>query len=375
MEREKKDIRIADLIYKHLRGALKGDEAEILEAWLLKPENWKFFMELKNGECLYDGVAELSETEMDPAWRQLESKMAGIRHRRWLRWSRSVAAAVVAVCVCGWALLHRGGDPVPQVQVVAASVQPEATRWQMGDTVVYLADTLKRLVLPQQDTEVGVQAEEEEEATVFHQVTTAKHDRLEVVLGDGTRVWLNGGSELRFPLRFDGGSRAVAFRGEAYFEVAKEAGRPFVVETGGASVEVLGTSFNVSAREAEECVTTLVKGKVRLTDDKTGIVVLAPGQQAVQGSTGWEVREVDTRYYTAWKEGLFAFKERPLREILAHFADYYGVRFVMAAEEKGQLTYTTVIKQYGRVEEVLRVLETVGDFRCVRVEEGVYRIE
>ena len=210
----------------------------------------------------------------------------------------------------------------------------------------------------------------------MQELLTGERDRIELVLADGTKVWLNGGSGLKFPARFEAGSRRVELAGEAYFEVAKDAGRPFTVVTASAEIEVLGTSFNVLAQAGEGCVATLVEGRVRIEDAEEREVVLEPGEQAVQvGGEGWTVGQVETRYYTAWREGLFAFKDRSLGEILGHLAAYYGVEFAFEDEGTAALTYTTMVKQYERVEDVLRVLEGTGNFTCRRNAEGVYEVK
>lgn len=376
MEREKKDILIADLIYKYLRGALKGDEADILDAWLEKPEHAEFFMELRGSGRLYGGLEEMKYLEVQPAWRRLEGRMKAVRRRRWMKYITGVAAVLALGVVCGW-LWRSGATGTGEMPAVVAATEERvgATVWKQAGQTRYLADTVKELVLPQESA--GVPVAEEEEVPEYHEVLTAVGDRLEVLLGDGTRVWLNGGSELKYPARFGRDRREVLLCGEAYFEVAKDEDRPFAVVTATAEIRVLGTRFNVSAGAEKECVTTLVEGRVQVSDAGERGVVLSPGQQAVQAADGvWEVREVDTRYYTAWKEGLFAFKDSSLRDILGSLARHYGVEFRFEDALLADLTYTTMVEQCAEVEEVLRILERAGDFQCVRVEgQPVFKVK
>ena len=379
MERERKDILISDLIYKSLRGSLKGDEAEILEVWLQKVENRQFYMELKNSGRLYEGLEKLEYIDNAQAWLRLKKGIAVVRRRRWIRRFYTVAALLVIACGLGilWYFEHQGQTrrlmDMPQVMAESSS----ATVWKMADNTFYLADTLKRLVLPQEmdSTKELDSTKQEKEIIEYQEVITAKRGRLEVVLADGTQVWLNGGSGLRFPSRFAVDSREVELCGEAYFEVVKDSLRPFKVKTTIAEIEVLGTSFNVEIPETGGCVTTLVEGCVQMEDKEHCRVILLPGQQAVLADEGgWKVEKVDTRYYTAWKEGLFAFRERTLEDILGALATYYGVQFVFKDKEIADLTYTTMVKQYDRVEDVLRILEEVGDFRC-EVSDGIFMVK
>ena len=141
-------------------------------------------------------------------------------------------------------------------------------------------------------------------------------------------------------------------------------------------MEVLGTSFNVSAQGEQGCVATLVEGKVRMQDKNEHKVVLAPGQQAVLDEKGgWRVEEVDVRYFTAWKDGKFAFKDAQLATILDKLALYYGVQFKFENNEVAALTYTTMIKQYDNVEDALLILEKVGDFTCDKINDGLFVIK
>lgn len=383
MKRVEKDILMSDLIYKHLRGALRGNEADILEAWLQKPENMKFFMELKNSNCLYEGVAKLKYTDEQAAWWQMEAKMAKVRRRRWMRRLYSIAALVIVAFGCGWILLSeskKAEEAKMIVPVMASNNQANVTIWRMADKEVHLNDSLKELVLPQ-ETDLSVAKVNETDSLVektvcYEELITAQKDKLQVVLFDGTRVWLNGGSRLRYPSRFAVNCREVELSGEAYFEVTKDTSRPFMVRTALAKVEVLGTSFNVSAQAEKECVATLVEGRVRMQDAEEHKVVLAPGQQAeLDEQGGWKVEEVDIRYFIAWKDGKFAFKDAKLETVLEKLARYYGVQFKFENSKVAALTYTTIIEQYENVEDVLLILEKVGDFNCERIGENLFSVK
>lgn len=383
MKRVEKDILMSDLIYKHLRGALRGNEADILEAWLQKPENMKFFMELKNSDRLYEDVSKLKYTDEQTAWWKMEARMAGIRRRRWMRRFYSVAASVAVALGCGWILLSGSQNTEETellVPVVASDSRANVTIWKMAGKEVHLHDTLKKLVLPQETKQPDTKVDEADslvrETVCYEEVITARQDKLQIVLSDGTQVWLNGGSRLKYPSRFAADCREVDLSGEAYFEVTKDSLRPFTVRTVSSKVEVLGTSFNVSAETERKCVATLVEGQVRMQDTDEHKVVLAPGQQAVLDEKGgWKVEEVDVRYFTAWKDGKFAFKDASLETILEKLARYYGVQFRFENSQVAALTYTTIIKQYENVEDALLILEKTGDFNCERIGENLFSVK
>ena len=188
---------------------------------------------------------------------------------------------------------------------------------------------------------------------------------------DGTKVWLNSDSELRFPVTFVGDRRNVEIEGEAYFEVAKDEGKPFHVLANGVDIKVLGTSFNVNARE-NSCVTTLVEGLVRMKHGLQDSVELHAGQQAcVSGIGKIHVQEVDTRYYTSWMNNMFAFRETPLREIANVLEEWYGCECRFETSTLENIPYTTMVERYSDIDSVLQILAGTGDFRYTRIGDMI----
>ena len=208
-------------------------------------------------------------------------------------------------------------------------------------------------------------------------VSTAPGQLKDVYLPDSTLVALAGDSWLRYDAKgYNQERRAVEMKGKAFFRVRRNTARPFSVTLSHTEVEVLGTSFNVLAPDGETCVTTLVEGRVKIADSRRNEITLVPGQQAeLEASGEWQVREVDTRYYTAWRDGLFAFKDCSLREIVTTLSSWYRVSFLFSDNELSRLTYTTMIRRYDRVDSVIRILEEVGDFRCERISDDMYLIK
>ena len=181
----------------------------------------------------------------------------------------------------------------------------------------------------------------------------------ELELSDGTRVWLNSVSQLRYPVQFTGKERKVYLSGEAYFDVKTDSLRPFVVESGGMNVRVYGTEFNVTAYRDEKLRTTLVQGKVGIKVDGEKELLLRPGQMAeydVQ-TKHLEVQEVNTYLYTAWKEGTFAFKDETIEEIMGRLSRWYDLNVFYANEEVKKQLYDGIIPQVKDFEDILRMIE------------------
>ena len=174
-------------------------------------------------------------------------------------------------------------------------------------------------------------------------------------LADGTRVWLNAESRLRYPVVFMGEERKVEMEGEVYFEVAKNREKPFIVTVNGVDIRVLGTSFNVSAYQ-EEVVTTLVEGKVQLKrgDEQ---VVLSPNQQAIWSDDKFKVKQVDARNYVLWKEGIFYFEDVDLERILDDMARWYNVNIFYMNSTLKKMKFSVEIKRYEDINEILRRIE------------------
>jgi transmembrane sensor len=178
----------------------------------------------------------------------------------------------------------------------------------------------------------------------YNTMTTPKGRQFQLTLPDGTRVWLNAASSLRFPTAFGGNERLVSVTGEAYFEVARNNKQPFKVNVNGkATVEVLGTQFNVNAYDNESSIqTTLLNGSVRVSDAKTtaSAVVLKPGQQArmandLNQATANNIKlvnDVDINKVMSWKNGLFDFEGASLSEVMRQIERWYDIEVVY---EKG----------------------------------------
>jgi len=185
----------------------------------------------------------------------------------------------------------------------------------------------------------------------------------QVTLPDGTKVWLNAGSSLKYPMSFAKNERRVSLEGEAFFEVTKDSARPFKVLSKGQEIEVLGTAFNVNAYPDNTAIkTTLVNGKVKLSNDKrySEVIYLLPGQQSTNTNNGKiQLANVDTAPFTAWKEGLFYFDETPLSDALQQIGRWYNVE-VKYKGEVPQTHFYGRIKRSKPLRDVLDVLEEGG---------------
>jgi len=201
----------------------------------------------------------------------------------------------------------------------------------------------------------------EQAAVVYNTITTARGNQYQLILADGSKVWLNSASSLRFPTAFTGDKREVELDGEGYFEVAKNAAKPFHVKTSTQDIEVLGTHFNVNAYKDEETIkTTLLEGKVKVVNDgKTAF--LQPGEQAVlKGNSPFTIdHSPDLDQVMAWKNGWFEFDNTDLKTIMRQISRWYDidVRFEMQPNNE---TFGCRISRNLNLSNILKMLETYG---------------
>jgi len=168
-------------------------------------------------------------------------------------------------------------------------------------------------------------------STTWNTLRTPIGGQFKVVLEDGSTVWLNAGSQLRYPTQFEEDNREVELIGEAYFEVSPNPRKPFLVHTKDQQIEVLGTGFNVSAYPNNPAETTLAHGKVRVDQKNAGSghsVTLKPGEQVISAQDGLQHKIADVEQIISWKNGIFSFKRSNLQEITTELERWYDVKFI-----------------------------------------------
>lgn len=205
-------------------------------------------------------------------------------------------------------------------------------------------------------------------AQAYNMLALPAGTQYQVQLPDGSRVWLNAATALRFPLHFAPDKRLVEVQGEAYFEVAKDAARVFQVQpvntdgsVRGTRVEVLGTHFNVEAYGDEPSIrTTLLEGKVKITGGRGADALLAPGEQAVtSGNKPLTVSRVDVERVVAWQQGLFDFKGADTRQVVQQLARWYGLQISYGHVDEA-LRFSGKISRRMALPDVLEILEQSG---------------
>jgi ferric-dicitrate binding protein FerR (iron transport regulator) len=258
------------------------------------------------------------------------------------KWLPKVAAAVLllAAGTFGWQFYHTAKNATPPAMVAGARADllPGGNKaiLTLANGAEVILDSTANDRIPSQGAakvirlngqlkyEAGQSAGA---AVVYNTLTTPRGGQYKIALPDGTLVWLNAESSLRFPTAFNGGERTVILKGEGYFEVAQRSNMPFKVQLGSGTVEVLGTRFNIMAYQDEAKVsTTLLEGAVKVIHN-THTVRLVQGQQAswAVGGSGITVGMADTEEAVSWKEGYFQFNRAPLTGVMRQLQRWYNV--------------------------------------------------
>ncbi len=314
--------------------------------------------------------------------RRLMTAVYGGRGGGWrimrLGWQRYLAAAVVLVAVVVALVVYRYSLPENTLAMRQETILPgsnkavltledgsqivldEATTGALAErgnvSIVKLADG--QLTYSQRG------GNPHGEANAIHSVSTPRGGQYQLVLADGTKVWLNAASTIRFPAEFSAAERVVEISGEAYLEVAKMPDKPFIVNGNGQQITVLGTRFNVSAYPDDHTVqTALLQGGVRVTVDGADYQ-LAPGQRTVFDKRRQAVRRepFDAEVVMAWQRGDFMFDGEPVEQVMRKIGRWYDVEIAYQGSMQGK-AFTGTVSRYEQVKEVLDMLAATGTVR------------
>ncbi|MRG45039.1 DUF4974 domain-containing protein [Chitinophaga sp. SYP-B3965] len=288
-------------------------------------------------------------------------------------WKWAAAASILLVIATGTYLLLPGSPEAQKGATAQTDIQPgkEGAILTLDDGSEVVLDSLGNgLVATQNGTKIVVRngqlaydlTNETAKEMAYNVMTTPKGRQTHLTLSDGTQVWLNAASAIRYPTAFKGEKRTVELRGEAYFEVAKDKTLPFIVKVrGGRKVEVLGTRFNVNSYEDEPFInTTLLEGSVKVEN-----LVLKPGQQALINTSIKLIENADTEKAIAWKNGLFNFENASLEEVMRQLARWYDIEVVY---EKG-------IPDIHFLGKLSKDISLTGLIRTLRASGVNFRIE
>ncbi|MFA5849853.1 MAG: FecR domain-containing protein [Bacteroidales bacterium] len=375
---------IIDLIVKKRLGTLSNVEEVKLERWV-KDDNAEEFIKTVN---TLETALELYETykyysqdlfkKKQMVNRRMHSK--GYKFRRMLRY-----AAIIAIpLLFGAGIFYVYDNPyfqktIPPGKEIAVMDLPNGDSVVMSSNIakIYKSNG-KEVIIPKVEVIDYLTLSGDFEEVNYSTIKVPHGGFYYVILSDGTVVWLNSNSKMRFPLKFQGSERKVWIEGEAYFDVTHDT-IPFIVSTENQDIRVLGTTFNVTAYPGDFTTTTaLISGSIVL--QATGSqesVVLMPGQCATMNKYDMKVNlfEDDVQLYSLWKMGVFKFRERRLEDIVTVLKRWYDFDVEYESQSVKDMKFTTIALKNNPLDEVFRLLQMTTSITYKRRGNTVYLSE
>ena len=371
MEHQYSD-RIVRLLQLYLLGDITEEERQELEDWCEEaPRNRKLFEQICQ-EDLFSKERYVYEKIHDTkAFSVFEKRVRKVSSRSIGNWWKYAAVLLFPILVVGsWKLMHE----TEQVSIVASSVAP--IQPGCSQAVLVLDDGRKVFLKEEEegviseDKEITVTGEKDRlvytssegtnvDEIRFNELEVPRGGEYKVRLADGTLVYLNSATRMKYPVKFDEKERKVYLSGEAYFEVAKDPERPFFVEMEGVEVRVYGTSFNVNTHQEGNIQTVLVKGSIGVKVLSSGMEsMIRPGQMAEfkQGNTKVDVKDVNVAVYTDWKDGIFRFENQRLEDILAVLSNWYDMNVFYQTVSVKELHFSGYMERYKDVSVILEAI-------------------
>lgn len=400
-------IWIAGLIRKYRDGSISGEDMQLLDEWKRsREENRALFEKLMDDEMLGDALLEIEEADTGLHIQHIFEK-AGLdlpvteppAVRRFLskRTAQWLAAAALIAAIAGTAWFFAGTDarhpenkPIAAVDAILPGSDKALLTLSDGSQVV-LDSTVQDLIKERGNVDILSKGgrlvydaskllKAEGQPVSINTITTPRGGQYQVVLPDGTAVWLNAASSLSFPTAFTGSERKVTITGEAYFEVARDKSKPFRVSVvsrvgitgGGMEVTVLGTHFNINAYPDEDAMrTTLVEGSVMVR--KAGAQMkIVPGEQASVAVNGtvFNKSHPDMEEVLAWKNGRFKFNNTGVVGIMRQIARWYDVD-IKTEGDLSAIRFSGGISRKDNIQKLLEILESEGRVKFIRQGRGI----
>lgn len=355
---------------------ISEEDRQLLEEWRQNSEESLYF----EGE-----VRELARAGSKLKFRRTNASIferveQNVKKQRKIRFVQRVFVAASIVLLVGFTLyfMFLPGKQENEFQQMAATtivhggaraelILPQGEVIQLDTTTRVVLGTDRLLQVTSSQNTLIYNSGTNDEQIEYHTIRVPRGGEYNILLSDNTKVYLNAGSSLRYPVRFSGDRREVVLEGEGYFEVTKDVMRPFIVKAGSIDVQVLGTAFNVNAYPGEDVVeTTLVEGKVRVSS-KTEQRVLEPGTQLVYDVERGDmsVRPVDTEMYTSWRNGYYYFERKALGQIMDILSRWYDLNVFYQNEELKSIEFGGRLQRYEDITYLLKKMEETEDVKFV----------
>ena len=377
MKHTKEYFKISVLLYKKQSGLISEKEEIILEEWRnASPENQAIYTRLTTELEIEEKKIQYQDIDATRAWEKLESeiKTHQVKERNLFASFLKYAAVILLPLAIGGLLVYQVLNTAEDYsESIVEQITPGTNKATLvlsdGETVNLeeKTDTLINGHALNRDHRLLYETGSKDLAQMtpkWHKLIVPVGGEYQLQLADGTKVWLNSDSELKYTDQFIGKERIVHLKGEAYFDVSEDKAHPFIVKTNTMDVKVYGTEFNVMAYEDEELSqTTLVEGSVGVdVKNEAGFVqsaMLKPNMQVeyIRGDVKAEVKNVQASLYTGWKDGKFQFNNEDLGSIMRKLSRWYDVKFFTQNPEVQNIRFSGEMKRFDDFSTILNLLE------------------
>lgn len=329
-------------------------ESEEFNTWIKKEKNRKLFIELMAGK--------------EAVMREKHLKKAVLKKRVRIISLISAAAAITIFAIFLPELFRQS----QQIQT-KENIQFFTANTSIDEVVLEVENQTPEII---KDSFIAISPQSKKytaKSNIEYQtIKTPRGKDFHIILSDGTEVWLNTESCLKFPNIFTEEERRVILKGEAFFNVAHNEKCPFIVCTEGIDTKVLGTKFNVCSYNEEQRHLTLVEGKVEVNNNiSQESAILSPGQNITYDSENKaQINEVNTAAYTAWTEGMFYFEDKPLKEIMSTIGRWYNVDIFFENEDLYNITLNFWASRNSSINDAITLLNDLGKVKIHFTEDN-----
>ena len=356
----KEAFEIARIIQKSLKGKLSESEERQLSGWRkVSDENERAFQRMISEDFYTIGMEKLEMYDSRVAYgRFLQKKYQQRRKRKFLINVVRVAAVALPfiIALVLYVGLNRDEEQTLRPSL-ATNILPGTSKAVLtlaNGQMIPLGKEAADSTIITDGTQINASGSGvtyasggESESIVYNKLEIPRGGEFCLTLSDGTRVWLNSETSIQYPVAFGAKERRVFVQGEAYFEVAKDAKKPFTVQFMSSSVTVLGTSFNIRAYPEEQAEVNALSGEM-------------------------VKREVEVKSFTSWKDGRFVFEQQPLEDIMRTLERWYDIRVIFKDEGAKRISLSGNMKRYGDFSQVMKMLQMTGDVRFELHGNDVY---
>lgn len=385
----KEQYKISELIAMKVSGIIEEKEKDLLDSWLLESEeNKKTYSQILAKLRMPSDKKYFNDKVLNNDWQKVFNTINLNKKRKRLQIFYMVGRVAAVFCICAglsyllistinnfdsnsvkqYAQNDEHKESPKAILVLEDGKQIDLTQYNVKDisqSGVVISMNEQELVYNVNDSITPTLKE------IYNTIIIPKAGEYSFMLADGTKVWVNSDTKLRYPVKFLGDKRVVHLEGEAYFEVRKNENKPFIVRTfAGVDVEVLGTRFNVEAyKDSEKIKTTLVAGKVDVSKGEKSHI-LTPNQQLVfnMQSNTMVKKEVDAYMFVAWKDGKFLFENEKLETIMMKLSRWYNVEVFYMNQDVKDFHFTGDMERYEDISTILKLIEESTDIKF-RIKE------